>query len=214
MYAVISCTFHNTYFLIEALSLWTFRESLASLFADDGGAPGNHYDGVAGKEVDLPVRHERHQGRQPHPHARQERLQADASQGEYGIHCGASTQSWYFTSIFDMSCRPVGWYCSYWAAHLVTGTSYQKQNKTLWLSGRPTVYVSNKLKRACQVGNLYPFSLARESSLERGGLSRSFSVVLVQIWKFLLKKQTPRQGTNFPESLSAIRVDGKLLNLE
>ena len=52
-------------------------------FADGGGTPGNHDGGgVAGEEADLPARHERHQGGQPHPHAGQERLQADANQGE------------------------------------------------------------------------------------------------------------------------------------
>ena len=56
----------------------------APLFADGGGASGGcgRSGVVAGEEVDLPAGHERHQGGQPHPHARQERLQADASQGE------------------------------------------------------------------------------------------------------------------------------------
>ena len=38
---------------------------------------------------------------------------------------------------FDMFCRPLGWYCSYCAAPLVTGTSERKHCKTSRLSGRP-----------------------------------------------------------------------------
>ena len=32
------------------------------------------------------------------------------------IHCGASTQSWYFVKCFRHFRQPVGWYCSYCAA--------------------------------------------------------------------------------------------------
>ena len=35
---------------------------------------------------------------------------------------------------------PVGWYCSYCTAQLVTGTPYLKQNNTSWLGGRLTVF--------------------------------------------------------------------------
>ena len=39
---------------------------------------------------------------------------------------------------------PLGWCCSYCAAQLVTGNSEGNQNRTLWLSGRPTVYIRNQ----------------------------------------------------------------------
>ena len=43
-------------------------------------------------------------------------------------------------SIFDMFHRPLGWYCSYCAAQLVTGTSKWKENKTSRMRGRARLY--------------------------------------------------------------------------
>ena len=68
-----------------------------------------------------------------------------------------------------MFCWPVGWYCNYCAAKLVTVTSHQKQNETSRLSGRPTVYMSRTTNQPARQSCTLPYSVYWGSRSGRRG---------------------------------------------